>query len=89
MAALALTHRGCKTARGCGCLVDKSLDSLAHAESLLFKFELDSYADPTTPRTELINGERIVSNGDPKAKASALPDGLITRNPTWAPDVFP
>ena len=66
MVSLALTHRGCKAPRGCGCYVDKSLEVLEQAEALLFKFELDSYSDPTTlPRTEVIDGERIVSDGDP------------------------
>jgi hypothetical protein len=50
MQRLALTHRGCDRARGCGCLVDKALAKLVEAEAALFTFELDSYADPATPR---------------------------------------
>lgn len=64
MAALALTHRGCESARGCGCFVDRSLDALEKAEAQLFKYELDSYANPKSPRLELIDGVRVVSEGD-------------------------
>ena len=67
MRALALSHRGCKTARGCGCLVDKGLAILERAEAQLFQYEIVSYADPTTPRLGLIDGERIASDGDDPA----------------------
>ncbi len=50
MEVLALTHKGCDRARGCGCLVDRSLQSLEQAERELFSFELLTYADPTTQR---------------------------------------
>ena len=64
MRALALSHRGCETPRGCGCLVDRSLAILERAEAQLFQWELFSYSDPTTPRLELIDGERIATDGD-------------------------
>ena len=47
---LALTHKGCDRPRGCGCLVDKALTALQEVEALLFRLEVDSYADPTTQR---------------------------------------
>ena len=50
MERLALTHKGCKVARGCGCLVDKALTVLDATERQLFIWEIDSYADQTTPR---------------------------------------
>ena len=50
MERIALSHRGCKQARGCGCLADKSLSTLERAEAELFKLEIDSYAAPDTPK---------------------------------------
>jgi len=50
MERLALTHRGCDRARRCGCLVDLALTELTRTEHALFQFEIDSYADPSTPR---------------------------------------
>lgn len=60
MQRLALTHRGCAVARGCGCLVDKTLDVLGAAEQKLFYYELNSYANPSTPR-RIVEADNTVS----------------------------
>ena len=59
MERLAVTHRGCETRRGCGCLVDHALTILEAAENGLFKYELDSYMDPKSPR-RLVNAANEV-----------------------------
>lgn len=44
MEALARSHRGCPTARGCGCLTDQTIAVLEITERRLFQLELSSYA---------------------------------------------
>ena len=48
---MALSHQRCAVARGCGCLVDRALAIINKAEADLFTAEIDSYADPLTPRS--------------------------------------
>jgi hypothetical protein len=64
MERLALTHKGCSQARGCGCLVDLALIALTRTESDLFRFEIDSYADPSTAR-RLVNEDNTIAIEEP------------------------
>jgi hypothetical protein len=71
---LARSHRGCPSARGCGCTVDQSIQVLEEAERDLFEIELNSYAGiqtdgggfdhynkAATDQTEIhVNGPRIL-----------------------------
>src|SRR5258706_11129106 len=64
MERLALTHRGCAQARGCGCLVDLALTVLGDAEAKLFALEIDSYADPTTTRRVVLPDNTVSPEKD-------------------------
>lgn len=48
MESLARTHRGCDTARGCGCAIDKALLLLEETESKLFYIELALLSTPAS-----------------------------------------
>lgn len=41
-AMMAKVHRGCKRARGCGCVVDRSMTLLESSERVLWGLELES-----------------------------------------------
>ena len=68
MEQLALTHRGCDRPRGCGCMVDQALTVLEQAEAKLFQLELNSYADPKTPRREVAGDNSVTFVKDDDAK---------------------
>ena len=75
METLAFTHRGCPSARGCGCLVDESLSILERAESLLFAFEVNSYMDPTSPRRIVMSDNSVdTPDGNPSVDESVKVD---------------
>ena len=73
---LALTHRGCLRARGCGCAVDRALSQIATCERELFSIELDSYADPMSPRrlVESDNSVHIVTGRETNAAGELTED---------------
>jgi len=77
MERIALTHRGCATARGCGCLVDKVLGLLQATEAQLFAWEIDSYANPDMPR-RIVGDDNVVTmeQGRPRSEESKSVDAV-------------
>lgn len=70
MVNLARTHRGCPQARGCECFLDRSLTVLEEAERDLFSLELESHANPASPRRIVADDNTITIETDAPAGQS-------------------